>query len=74
MIREPSHYRAHRGRSAPTFLWVFVGGGVAFVSRGSQQFVCEQSYFGRRAPLVWYQFLDPMIVVVLAVELAGLSA
>lgn len=36
--------------------------------------VCEQSYFGRRAPLVWYQFLDPMIVVVLAVELAGLSA
>lgn len=36
MIREPSHYRAHRGRSEPTFLWVFVGGGVAFVSRGSQ--------------------------------------
>lgn len=35
MIREPSHYRAHRGRSAPTLLWVFVGG-VAFVSRGSQ--------------------------------------
>lgn len=36
-------------------------------------FVCEQSYFGRRAPLVWYRFLDPMTVVVLAVELAGLS-